>query len=54
MIDKIEKRLAQLGITKFHLAKKANMKPSQLSHVLSGRRSFTVEQETAIRNYLGL
>jgi predicted transcriptional regulator len=54
MIDRIEKRLDQLGITKAHLAKKANMKPSQLSHVLSGRREFTVEQKTAIINYLGL
>ena len=54
MIDKIEKRLSQLGITKSHLAKKANMKPSELSHVLSGRRSFKPEQETAIKNYLGI
>jgi transcriptional regulator with XRE-family HTH domain len=54
MVDKIEIRLKQLGITKQHLAKKANMHTSQLSHVLSGRRKFTPEQETIIRNYLGV
>ena len=54
MIDKINKRIKMLGITKGHLASKANMKPSELSHVLSGRRKFNPEQETAIRNYLGL
>jgi len=54
MIDKIEKRLKQLGITKRHLAKRANMSPSELSHVLSGNRSFNTVQETAIRNYLGI
>lgn len=54
MIDEIEKRIEKLGITKKHLAKKANMSPSQLSHVLSGERDFKPEQETLIRNYLGL
>jgi transcriptional regulator with XRE-family HTH domain len=54
MIDRIEKRLEQLGITKQHLAKKAGMSPSQLSHVLSGDRDFKPEQETIVRNYLGL
>jgi transcriptional regulator with XRE-family HTH domain len=54
MIDKIEKRIQQLGITKQHLAKKAGMSPSQLSHVLSGERTFKPEQETAIKNYLGI
>lgn len=54
MIDKIEQRIKQMGITKSHLAKKANMRSDQLSHVLKGRRQFSPEQETAIRNYLGL
>jgi len=54
MIDKIEKRLKLLGITKQHLARKANMSPSQLSHVLKGARNFTPDQETKIRNYLSL
>lgn len=54
MIDKIEKRITQLGITKKHLAKKAGMQPSELSHVLKGRRSFSPEQETKIRLYLGI
>lgn len=54
MIDTINKRLTQLGITKSHLAKKANMTPSELSHVLSGRRKLKPEQETSIRNYLAI
>jgi predicted transcriptional regulator len=54
MIDKIEKRIKILGITKSHLAGKANMTSSELSHVLSGRRKFNAEQETAIKNYLGI
>jgi len=54
MIDKIKLRIKQLGITKQHLASKANMSPSELSHVLSGRRNFNPEQEFAIRKYLGL
>lgn len=54
MIDKIKKRIEVLGITKKHLAFKVNMTQSELSHVLSGRRKFSPEQDTAIRNYLGL
>lgn len=54
MIDKIEKRITQLGITKQHLAKKAGMTSSELSHVLNGRRKFKPEQETIIRNYLSI
>ena len=53
MINEIEKRLKGLGITKQHLAKKADMTPVELSHVLSGNRKFKPEQETKIRNYLG-
>ena len=54
MIDKIEKRIKIFGITKKHLASKANMSPSELSHVLKGNRKFKPEQETAIKAYLGL
>ena len=54
MIDEINKRLEVLGITKKHLAKQANMTSAELSHVLSGRRKFKPEQETAIRNYLAI
>ncbi len=54
MIDEIEKRLTQLGIKKSHLAKQLNMKPSALSHVLKGRREFTIEQKTKVKSYLNL
>ena len=54
MIDKIERRIKILGITKSHLAKKAGMTSAELSHVLNGRRKFKPEQETIIKNYLAI
>ena len=54
MIDKIELRIRQLGIKKSHLAKVVGMSPSELSHILSNRRNLQPDQETKIRNYLGL
>ena len=54
MVDKIKNRIKTLGIKKNHLAKIANMHPSALSHVLNGSRSLTLEQESKIKNYLGI
>jgi plasmid maintenance system antidote protein VapI len=54
MIDQILKRIDQLGITKKHLAKQADMTSAELSHVINGRRKFKPEQETKIKNYLSI
>ena len=53
-IDQVNKRIKVMGLRKSHVADKAGIKPSALSHYLNGSRGLNPETETALKNYLGL
>jgi plasmid maintenance system antidote protein VapI len=50
----IKKRIKLLGVKKSHVAEKAGLKPSELSHFLSRRRRMSDDKLFALKKYLGL
>jgi transcriptional regulator with XRE-family HTH domain len=54
MTEKIKKRIKLLGLKKSHVAKNVGLKPSELSHYLTGRRALNEDKLFALKKYLGL
>ena len=52
--EEVNKRIRLMGLRKSHVANKIGIKPTALSHYLTGRRGINSEAETALKNYLGL
>lgn len=52
--EKVEKRLALMGMKKSHLASKIGISSVQLSQTFSGSRKLNPEEETKLRLFLNL
>ena len=49
---KLKKKIEESGLKKTHIAMKAGINPSELSHMLSGRINATAEEKKDISNVL--